>query len=265
MKDIEIIVPIQNIFKEVARRTAIATETDPFYTNKTTEDKQYSQLHGEGDRITSDFTKEAAKEVLRAYLSRQGDVAGLAFEYDRASFGVKQKEIISFTGANGVCSIIGSGGLSYTLTFGANGITVTNAIDAFILDHAAVYLAKGITISRVLNTLIFEATVAGVPFAEPTIPSYGDLHGTVEHTTSNVSIGTGVIIYRFTENTIPLLSNQSNAIIERLTNNTKDAIVYYVLVSLYRTDGNKAKEIEVLTKALSLIDELSGDLYRLHD
>lgn len=161
MADIIITVPIQTVFKEVARRSSIATETDPFYAQKSTEDKQYSQLHGEGDRITSDFVKEAAKEVLKAYLSRQGDVIGAAYEYDLLS--------------------------------------------------------------------------------------------------------SGNIIYRFLESLPPLSTNQTNAIKERLANNTKDAIVYYVLVSLYRTDGNQNKEAEVLAKALGLIDELSGDLYRLHD
>lgn len=158
MADITITVPIKSVFREVARRTAIATQTDPFYAQKTTEEKQYSQLQGEGDRITSDFVKEAAKEVLKAYLSRQGDVTGLGFEY-----------------------------------------------------------------------------------------------------------GATDIIYRFSENINPLSTNQTNAIVTRLTNNTKDAIIYYVLVSLYRTDGNQKKEAELLVKAITLIDELSGDLYRLHD
>lgn len=161
MADITITIPIANVFKEVARRSSITTETDPFYSQKTTEEKQYSQLHGEGDRITSDFTKEAAKEVLKAYLSRQGDVTGNAFEYDLSS--------------------------------------------------------------------------------------------------------SGNIVYRFTENSNPLSTNQTSAIIDRLQSNTEDAIIYYVLVSLYRTDGNSNKEKEMLFKAIELIDMLSGDLHRLHD
>ena len=161
MADITITVPIANVFKEVARRSSIGTETDPFYANKTTEEKQYSQLHGEGDRITSDFTREAAKEVLKAFISRQGDVTGAAFEYDLAS--------------------------------------------------------------------------------------------------------SGNIVYRFAENSDPLPTNQTTAITTRLSDNTEDAIIYYVLVSLYRTDGNVAKEKEMLGKALELIDLLSGDLHRLHD
>lgn len=161
MADIIITIPITTVFREVSRRSAIATQTDEYYAKKTTEEKQYSQLQGEGDRITSDFTKEAAKEVLKVYLSRQGDVAGAAFEYDLVS--------------------------------------------------------------------------------------------------------SGNIVYRFAENDTPLSTNLTSAITTRLTDNTEDAIIYYVLASLYRSDGNKNKEKEMLFKALELIELLSGDLHRLHD
>ena len=162
MADIVISVAIADVFKEVARRSSVATETDTYYSNKGTETKQYSQLHGEGDRITLDFVKEAAKEVLKSYISRQGDASGLGFEFNTA--------------------------------------------------------------------------------ANP-----------------------GVILYRFAESTNPLPPNQTAAIKSRLEDNTKDAIIYYVLVSLYRTDGNNAKELALTAKALELIDILSGDLHRLHD
>lgn len=161
MADIVITIPISNVFKEVARRSAVTTSTDPFYANKTASEKQYSQLHGEGDRITSDFTKEAAKEVLKAFISRQGDVTGLAYEYNLSD--------------------------------------------------------------------------------------------------------SGNIIYRFAENSDPLPTNQTTAITTRLTDNTEDAIMHYVLASLYKTDGNASKEKEMLVKALALIDMLTGDLHRLHD
>lgn len=161
MADITITVPISDIFREVSRRSAIISSTDSFYAKKTTEEKQYSQLQGEGDRITSDFTKEAAKEVLKTYISRQGDVTGVAYEYDLAS--------------------------------------------------------------------------------------------------------SGNIVYRFAENDDPLPTNQTAAITSRLTDNTKDALIYFILVSLYRSDGNINKEKEMLAKYLELIDILSGDLHRLHD
>lgn len=156
MADVEITISKAQVFKEVARRTSVATETDPFYKQSTTEKKQYSQLHGEGDRITTDFLTEAAKEVLKAFLSRQGDVTGVPFE-----------------------------------------ITATD------------------------------------------------------------------IVYRFNEETPAL--GQADAIKQRLEDNVRDALVYYVMLSLYRTDGNTVKEKETLAQCLSLIDALSGDLYRLHD
>ena len=156
MADITITVTISEVYKQVARRTSVATEADPQYAQSSTEKKQYSQLHGEGDRITLDFVTEAAKEVLKAYLSRQGDVIGVPFEQTAAD-----------------------------------------------------------------------------------------------------------IIYRFAEGTPAL--GQKDAIESRLQDNTRDAVIYYVLVSLYRTDGNQNKYAEMLAKAKVLIDELSGDLYRLHD
>ena len=158
----EIVVSIPEVFKEVARRTSLATETDAYYAQKSTESKQYSQLHGEGDRITTDFVKEAAKEVLKAYITRQGDLAD---------------------------------------------------------------------------------TVEGFEF---------------DNVTDNE------ITYRFMSDD-DIGTSQYNAIKERLTDNTKDAIIYYVLASLYRTDGNANKEQIVLGKAYELIDMLTGDLYRLHD
>lgn len=271
MSDIVITVPIQTVFKEVARRSSVATETDPFYAQKTTEDKQYSQLHGEGDRITSDFTKEAAKEVLKAFLSRQGDVVGVAYEYDSvitaAVTAVKQKETVTITGTSGVAGISIPGSINEPITFTTD--LATSAAN-FVTNSASHFHDVGIVITSSGAAIVFEALVAGVAFESPVISTNsGNLSGSTAHTTTNVVGVTGVtagnIVYRFSENIKPLSVRQSDSIIGRLTDNTRDAIVYYVLVSLYRTDGNQVKEAEVLTKALSLIDELSGDLYRLHD
>lgn len=269
MGDITIIVPISSVYKEVARRSSIATETDPYYSKMSTEKKQYSQLHGEGDRITADYTKEAAKEVLQAYLNRQGDVKGLAFEYDRVlssgGTAVKQKETITIAGTAGSAFITAIAPVDKKITF-VDDLTTTN--ENFVIDNAEYYDNLGIVLTSSTTTLIFEAKVAGVPFTAPVVAFNDGLTGTTVHTTANVSAETtttGEIIYRVAENSAPLTVTQTNAIIERLTRNTKDAIIYYVLVSLYRNDGNAVKEQEVLAKALTLIDNLSGDLYRLHD
>ena len=156
MADVVITVTISEVFKLVARRTSVATETDPFYAKMTTEQRQYSQLHGESDRLTLDLLKEAAKEVLACFVSRQGDAAGVPFE-----------------------------------------------------------------------------------------------------------ISSTEVTYRFAEGT-PVLT-QAAAIKNRLTNNTKDAIVYFIMAALYKTDGNTDKLALMQSKCSALINELTGDLYRLHD
>jgi hypothetical protein len=160
MTDITITVPISDVFREVSRRSVIISSTDVYYANKTVEERQNSQLQGEGDRITTDFTKEAAKEILKTYIPVQGDVSGLAFEYDLAS--------------------------------------------------------------------------------------------------------SGNIVYRFSENDVPLSTFHTLAITTRLADNTKDAMIYFILASLYRSDGNVNKEQEMLIKYNDLLDVLSGDIYRLH-
>ena len=154
--DAVITVTIAEVFKLVAQRTSVATETDPFYATMSTEQRQYSQLHGEGDRLTLNLLKEAAKEVLRCFISRQGDAVGIPYE--------------------------------------VSATTVT---------------------------------------------------------------------YRFSEG-IPVLT-QAAAIKTRLTENTRDAIVYFIMAALYKTDGNINKLTLMQAKCIELINELTGDLYRLHD
>lgn len=156
MADVVITITIAEVFKLVAQRTSVATETDPFYANMSTEQRQYSQLHGESDRLTLNLLKEAAKEVLRCFVSRQGDAAGVPYE-----------------------------------------ITSTT------------------------------------------------------------------VVYRFAEGT-PVLT-QAAAIKTRLAENTRDAIVYFIMAALYKTDGNVNKMALMQAKTVELINELTGDLYRLHD
>ena len=113
-------------------------------------------MHGESDRITLNLLKEAAKEVLRCFVSRQGDAIGVPYE--------------------------------------VSSTTVT---------------------------------------------------------------------YRFAEAT-PVLT-QADAIKTRLAENTRDAIVYFIMAALYKTDGNTNKLALMQQKCVELINELTGDLYRLHD
>jgi hypothetical protein len=71
------------------------------------------------------------------------------------------------------------------------------------------------------------------------------------------------IIYRFNEAT-PVLT-QAAALKTRLLENTRDYIVYFMFYLLYKTNGNNAKMIIMKDKYAQLVEEITGDLYRLHD
>jgi len=240
MADVVITIAISDVFKQIARRTSVSTETDPFYKGSTTEQKQYSQLHGEGDRITFDFVKEAAKEVLKCFISRQGDVSGAPFEIDRiiVPTSVKQKETVTLTGDSGYAYIMDIAPENKQITF--NTSLPQTALD-FVAANAAYYLGLGIVLTAYDTTIIFEALVAGVPFTPPTVGLQQlNMNGTTAHTTANqTASSTGTIVYRFSEAT-PSLAH-STAIKTRLTDNAFHAIVYYALLSLYKTDGNVNK------------------------
>ena len=61
---VEAEIDINEIFKKVARISALAVQVDPYFSKHTKEQKQYSQLHGEGDRISKDFIEEGARDLL---------------------------------------------------------------------------------------------------------------------------------------------------------------------------------------------------------
>ena len=46
---------MSDIVKFVARKTSLASMTDPFFARMTSEQKELIELHGEGARIFSDF------------------------------------------------------------------------------------------------------------------------------------------------------------------------------------------------------------------
>lgn len=60
---VEAEVNISDIFKRVSRVSSLATHGDPHFANMGEERKNFSELHGEGDRITSDFLKEGAEDL----------------------------------------------------------------------------------------------------------------------------------------------------------------------------------------------------------
>jgi hypothetical protein len=102
---------------------------------------------------------------------------------------VKQKDTITLTGTSGTANVTVAGGLTKLATFATGGTTdLTQTAADFVTDHAAAYAAEGITVTSSGADIIFEATLAGVPFDSPVITNVTtDLAGTVANTVANVS------------------------------------------------------------------------------
>lgn len=87
----EVTVAIADIYKKVARLSALAVQTDPYFAKFPESMKLFSQLHGEGDRITRDFLEEGARDILPVFQAMQRwmtDAApGPMFEFDLADSG----------------------------------------------------------------------------------------------------------------------------------------------------------------------------------
>jgi len=79
---------ISDIYKKVARISSLATHGDPYFSRHTEAQKLFSELHGEGDRITKDFIEEGARELLSMFIPFQRlipegtyDAEPLQYEY----------------------------------------------------------------------------------------------------------------------------------------------------------------------------------------
>lgn len=68
---IEAIIDIDDVYKRVARKTSLAVKADPYFSDKTQSQKMFSELHGEGDRITKDFLKEGAEDIRPVFIPLQ--------------------------------------------------------------------------------------------------------------------------------------------------------------------------------------------------
>jgi hypothetical protein len=61
---VEAEIDINDIYKKVARISSLAVQADPYFRKHTESQKIFSELHGEGDRITKDFLEEGARDIL---------------------------------------------------------------------------------------------------------------------------------------------------------------------------------------------------------
>lgn len=74
-----------DIYKRVARVSSLAILADPYFSKNTAAQKFFSELHPEGDRISNDFLKDAAGDILPVFSPFQRwmvtDDAPEIFEY----------------------------------------------------------------------------------------------------------------------------------------------------------------------------------------
>lgn len=84
----EISVDVNDIYKKVARISSLATKADPYFNQHREAQKIFSELHGEGDRITDDFIEDGARDLLPIFIPYQRlipegsfDATPLEYEY----------------------------------------------------------------------------------------------------------------------------------------------------------------------------------------
>lgn len=125
-------------------------------------------------RVSADFTRPADTTNYTA-----GD------QIAPAAAKVKQVSTVTLTGAGGLASITGTGGLTSTVTF--NTTLGQTAID-FVATYDTPYdeLTVPVTITAVGDTIVFTAKNYDGVFIVPTITNVSDtLSGAVTHTTAN--------------------------------------------------------------------------------
>lgn len=64
---VELEIVISDIFKLAARLSSLTVMADPYFLKMPNAQKIFSELHGEGDRITSDFLEKGARDILPVF------------------------------------------------------------------------------------------------------------------------------------------------------------------------------------------------------
>ena len=77
------------IYKRLAKISSLAVQADPYFNDKTNAQKMFSEIHGEGDRITREFLEEGARRLLsmmspfqRLIPEGSYDTAPVTYEFD---------------------------------------------------------------------------------------------------------------------------------------------------------------------------------------
>lgn len=83
---VELEITISEIFALAARLSSLTVNADPYFSKNTFAQKAFSQLHGEGDRITNDFLSDGATDIAPVFSAFQRwmvtDDSPLIFEYN---------------------------------------------------------------------------------------------------------------------------------------------------------------------------------------
>lgn len=67
----EVKITISELYKKIARVTSLAVQADPYFQKMTNAQRIFSELHGDGDRITEDFLEDGAEEILPVFSAFQ--------------------------------------------------------------------------------------------------------------------------------------------------------------------------------------------------
>ena len=124
--------------------------------------------------------------VSTVYFAKAATTVPASMTFTVATTGaVKKKDTVTLSGTDGTANI-SCGGVTKLATFAS---TLKTTADNFVTAWASAYLAAGVVVTAgVTNTLIFEASVAGVDFVSAaTVNVTLTLAGTTVNTTANAT------------------------------------------------------------------------------
>jgi len=205
--------------------------------------------------------REAAREVLKVFLSRQGDLDG--------SLGQSQIDEVTVSGTSGE-GVVHVASHDFSIDFVTD---LAATVDYFESLHDQALDALGITVkSDGVDKLKFTGGI-GVPFASPALENTsGDISGvTANIQPSSPPMSSAIpfeqlpdyVVYRFKE-AEPVLHHAS-AIKDSLTEDVENAIYTYTTAMWMKNKGNDNFLEFLMSKFAKFTSNINVHLYKLHD